>query len=112
MAIIQTVNKYMFFNVFRSLDRHNQFSTEALHCIFDWLEEISEEQDIELDVIAICCDFSELELDEFIANYSVYIDDDDAEDDDAKAQAISDYLGDNGGYYRLLNNGCVLFQVF
>jgi len=46
---------------FRSHDRQDQFSYEGKKALFDYLEEIEEECDIEieLDVIALCCDYSE-----------------------------------------------------
>jgi len=51
-----------FRQAFHNHDRGNQFSYEGLKALFDYLEE--QEQDtgeIELDVIALCCDFVEYE---------------------------------------------------
>ena len=41
--------------------RKNQFSEEALSSIYDYLEEMEEEtgEPVELDIIAICCEYTE-----------------------------------------------------
>jgi hypothetical protein len=53
----QTINKSDFHDAFHHANRKEQFSYEARCALFDWLEEIEPEYD--LDVIALCCDFSE-----------------------------------------------------
>lgn len=57
-----TVNFYSFRQAFEDL-RPNNFSYEGLTALFEYLEEHEQETDteIELDVIAICCDFTEYE---------------------------------------------------
>jgi len=42
-------------------ERREQFSRPALEALFEYLDDFSEEmgEDIELDVVAICCDYSE-----------------------------------------------------
>ena len=51
-----TVNRYEFHRAFEVL-RPKAFSYAALNALFDHLEELDYE--IELDVIAICCDYGE-----------------------------------------------------
>ena len=57
----QTVNFYDFKDAFNTMDRGNQFTYEGLQALFHWLEDFEEGtgQEIELDVIALCCDFRE-----------------------------------------------------
>ena len=57
----QTINVYDFERAFQLADRRNNFSYAGLHALFDYLEdhEDSYGEEIELDVIALCCDFSE-----------------------------------------------------
>jgi len=57
----QTVTKYMFTEAFRQYGRSEQFSYLGLQALFDYLEEMEEGtgEEMELDVIALCCDFSE-----------------------------------------------------
>ena len=57
----QTVTKYMFTEAFRHAGRSEQFSYSGLQALFEYLEEMEEGtgEEMELDVIALCCDFSE-----------------------------------------------------
>lgn len=63
--------------------RPNQFSREALIMLFDYFEGLEDAtgEKIELDVIAICCDFTELGLDQINEAYKKDFEDlDDAAD--------------------------------
>ena len=67
----QNINEYQFRRAFET-SRPNNFSYEGLKALFDYLEQYEEEtgQELELDVIAICCDFTEYEdLKEFQGEY-------------------------------------------
>lgn len=57
----QSINFYDFRQAFRQHERDNQFSHEGLSTLFDMLEDYEQDTDeeIELDVIALCCDFTE-----------------------------------------------------
>ena len=69
--MISTISQYDFVDAFKRL-RPNNFSYEGLLALFDWFEMLEEDcdQKIELDVIAICCDFSEYhDLKEFQNDY-------------------------------------------
>ena len=70
--MIQTVSFSTFRDAFR-LCRPSNFSHDALGVLFDYLEELEDStgQQMELDVIALCCDFTEYEsLEELQENYS------------------------------------------
>jgi hypothetical protein len=58
----QTISDYDFRNAFHNMGRGEQFSYEGLTILFDALEqyEVDNGEPFELDVIALCCDFSEL----------------------------------------------------
>jgi hypothetical protein len=49
-----------FVDAFRSHDRYNDFGYKALKALFEHIEEYEQDsgQPIELDVIALCCEFS------------------------------------------------------
>ena len=67
-----TVNEYAFRRAFETMDRSNNFSYAGLGALFDYFEQYEEDtgKEIELDVIAICCEFSEYaSLAEFQADY-------------------------------------------
>ena len=57
----QTINSYDFIDAFRAHGRKDQFSYDGLLALFEYLEEMEDGmgEDMELDVIALCCDFSE-----------------------------------------------------
>ena len=65
------VSQYDFTEAFRAI-RPDNFSYEGLKALFEWFEQLEDDmgQEIELDVIAICCDFTEYEnLAEFQSDY-------------------------------------------
>jgi hypothetical protein len=61
MAIVNTVYLHDFRQAFRDYNRADNFSHEGLEVLFDYLEGFSEDmgEPIELDVIALCCGYSE-----------------------------------------------------
>lgn len=61
MYIYQTVQFSGFCDAFRSYDRQDQFTYNGKQALFDYLEQLAEECDtpIELDVVALCCEYSE-----------------------------------------------------
>lgn len=61
-----------FLEEFEKYGRENQFSYEGKKALFDYLNELSDDigEPIELDVIGICCDFTEYSsLEEFADAY-------------------------------------------
>ena len=67
-----TVNNYDFHRAFEEMNRQANFSYEGLNALFEYLEQYEEDtgEEMELDVIALCCDFTEYEnLAAFQADY-------------------------------------------
>lgn len=63
-----TISNFDFIKAFEDYGRENQFSREALFALFDYLEELEQDigEDMELDVIGLCCDYTEYySLEEF-----------------------------------------------
>jgi len=56
-----TVASYQFIESFRACGRENQFSRSALFALFDYLEAYENDcgVEIELDPIALCCEWAE-----------------------------------------------------
>ena len=81
----QTINQYEFRNAFQNI-RPDNFSYEGLEILFNGLEqyEVDTGEEVELDVIALCCDYSEMDEAEIRASYGV-----DEEED------IEEFLQDN-----------------
>ena len=106
-----TVYKSDFVQAFHNCGRGNQFSTEALETIYEWFEELDDScgTETELDVIAICCDFSEDNWESIADNYS--IDTADCEDNDEAEQAVEEYLIYNTSLVGKTSTGFV-YQAF
>ena len=65
------VSQYDFTEAFRAI-RPDNFSYDGLKALFEYLEQWGEDtgEEVELDVIALCCEFTEYEnLAEFQDNY-------------------------------------------
>ena len=90
-----TVDFYDFREAFRNYDRESSYTREGLMMLFEYFEELEGDlgEEIELDVIAICCDYDENHWEDVAANYSIDLED--CEDEDDKIEAVRDYLSDN-----------------
>ena len=67
-----TINFFDFQEAFEKCGRGNQFTYEGLKALYEYLEDYEDEcgETIELDVIGLCCEYSEYEdLDEFWGDY-------------------------------------------
>lgn len=68
----QSIGFCQFTDAFRNMGRGEQFTYSGLQALFNYLEEIEEEtgEEIELDVIALCCEYSEYaNVAEFVSAY-------------------------------------------
>lgn len=68
----QTVNYQTFRQSFEDFNRLNNFPT-GLRALFDYLEQYEDDtgEELELDVIALCCDFSEEKLSVVLKEHSL-----------------------------------------
>ena len=98
MSIVQSINNvHQFREAFRLAGRMDQFSYEGLEVIFDYLENLSEDsgESIELDVVALCCEYYESSIEELINNYSIDLSEVDENDPDSIIEVVREYLEDN-----------------
>lgn len=68
----KTICERDFLRAFEDMNRKENFSREGLIALFDYLEQFEKDcgQEVELDVIALCCEYSEYEnLAEFQKDY-------------------------------------------
>ncbi len=94
-----------FCDYFRKI-RPDNFSYQGLQSLFDYLEDI--DPDFELDVIAICCDFSEDSFENIADQYGIELD---AEmDEDYQKQQVIEHLEGEGAYVGDSINGIVYRQ--
>jgi hypothetical protein len=108
----QSINKSDFRDAFRACGRENQFSYEGLGLLFDWLDDWYSDAssgEYELDVIALCCDFSEDTIHQVISNYGLDVEGLDVVE---KHALVSDYLSDNTLLIGETDNESYLYQQF
>lgn len=107
MAIVQSINSvYQFSEAFRLAGRGDQFSYEGLEVLFDYLEECSEDTNIELDVVALCCEYYESSIEELISSYNIDVSDAEGDEDEIE-EIVEEYLNDNTSICGRVNGGFV-----
>lgn len=69
----QTVSKDTFMHAFHAYNRHEQFGYDALSVLFDYYEQLEDDlgEEITLDVIAICCEWSVLTSEDIHRQYDM-----------------------------------------
>lgn len=98
MALVQSINNvHQFREAFRIAGRMDQFSYEGLEVLFDYLDNLSEDtgEPIELDVVALCCEYYESSIEELIDNYDIDLSGVDEDDPDSIIDVVREYLEDN-----------------
>lgn len=94
MAIVQTIDTaYKFEQAFKAYNRQDNFSYEGLRVLFDYLDSMGD--NVELDVIGLCCEYSEDTLDDIISDYSIDVDlsaVDEEDQEETKREAVRKYL--------------------
>jgi hypothetical protein len=90
-----TISLYDFERAFVDAGRKDQFTYEGKKILFEYLEELEENtgQEIELDVIALCCDYYEDTWQNIADNYGI-----EYENDTDGFDAVREYLTDQGAY--------------
>ena len=110
MAIVQSINNvYQFREAFRLAGRMDQFSYEGLEVLFDYLDNLSEDtgEPIELDVVALCCDYYESSIQELIDNYNIDLSEVDEDDPDSIIEVVREYLENNTSVCGAVDGGFV-----
>lgn len=110
------VTESMFHDQFYAFNRQDNFSYQARSILFDYLTEAEDngensEAGLELDIIAICCDFAESTIEEFISDYNL---EDDTEDLDEKElrDFVEDYINDNSIFVGWSSNNSIVYAQF
>jgi len=110
----QSINKSQFRDAFHACGRGNQFSYEGLGLLFDWLDDYyadSNGGEYDLDVIALCCEFSESSLDEVLSQYNI-IESDGDDSEEELLGLVTDFLQNNTMLIGLTSDNKFLFQQF
>lgn len=90
----KTIDKYDFRREFEEFRRKENFSYAGLDTLFAYLEEVEQDcgKEFELDVIAICCEYTEYDEEELISQYGHKLDREEDQDDDEYLEALLDEL--------------------
>lgn len=111
----QSVTFSQFVDAFRAHDRQEQFSYGALRVLFDEFEDYEDQtgSEIELDVIAICCEYVEMDLQEVVDSYGLedlidYPDMGEA----AQTEVVIEWLIDRTWFMGKTSTGSLVFQQF
>jgi hypothetical protein len=100
--MIKTITEYDFVKSFDDVNRATNFTVAGRRALFEMFEELS--PDMELDPIAVCCDFTEYEsLEEWKQDYGYTPYDEDEDDEDALQ-----YLRDQTLVLELANGGIII----
>ena len=101
----QTIGYTEFYATFKAYDRLDNFPNGGLRVLWDWLEDYEQStgEELELDVVALCCDFCQMAFDNIIQDYQL-----DLEGRDE----IIDYLCDNTTFVGRVGDDEVIFQQF
>jgi hypothetical protein len=100
----QTVNSYDFEQAFKNFGRYggdnDNFSYQGLQLLFDYLVGYEEdtEEEMELDVIGLCCDFTESTKEELLSDFGESIELHSLNDEDEDNEQIAEYLNENTMY--------------
>lgn len=111
MAIVQTLSKSSFIDAFTHSSRKDQFSYEALGAIFEYMEEYSANtgEPIELDIVAICCEFEEQSWQDIAQAYGIELDSNESLEE--QEQQVIDFLECETVVVGRLTDG-VVYQQF
>ena len=105
----QTINFSQFCDSFYKHGRSNQFSHEALEILFNYLEQLESDtgQEIELDVVGLCCEYSESDTAQIAKDYNFAL-----EGESDIPQYVLDVLYDHTQVAGVCPNGNIVFAQF
>lgn len=91
--MIQTMTFSDFVDAFREAGREDQFSYNGKRALFEYFNELWD-ADYELDVVGVCCTFSEYTVEELQSYFDIgefLYEDDDPDDIDSWEKAMCDH---------------------
>ena len=101
--IYQTLNKHQFIDSFKSWETYaNSFSYEGLELLYNWIDESDE--NIELDVVALCCDFTESDITTIQHDYELPA--------DTTFDEVLEYLQDNTIVVGVTEQKTIVYYTF
>lgn len=110
----QTVTLSQFRDEFHIMNRQYQFSYDGLRVLFEYLERYEEDtgQEIELDVIALCCDYTEANPWDIATSYGIDLTGVDPDEAEEVEDVVLDYLNDHTTVCGVTDSGTIVYQQF
>ena len=110
--IYTQVTKHSFIDAFKQSSRKDQFSYDALEAIYEYLEDYSQDsgENVELDIVAICCEWSEMTWQDVAMSYGVDLSQ--CTDDDERIGEVESFLCDNTQFQALPDGESFVFVQF
>ena len=104
-----TVSIYDFRDAFRQYGRADNFSYDGLRVLFEFLEEYEDStgSEVELDVIAVCCEYDEGKPEDVAKTYGIEL-----EDDGNQLNNVLDWLHDQTIVCGVTEDGLIVYQAF
>lgn len=108
-----TVTLSSFRSAFALANRESNFSYEGLEVLFNDLQayEDASGEELELDVIGLCCDYTEEHYKDIFNTYPISCDSEEPTEDEVK-QAVYDYLSDHTSVCGETDEGNFVYAVF
>ena len=103
-----TLSVYDFRDAFARTSRKDQFSYEALGLLYDYLEEMH--PDSELDVVGICCEFAEQAPKDIASDYNIDISE--CDDETEVLYVVRQYLHDETSVVGTTEAGDIVYMQF
>jgi hypothetical protein len=103
-------NANQFHCEFQRMGRGDQFSYEALGLLFDYFEEIA--PDMALDVIAVCCEYSEGDPSDIAADYLIDLSEWEPEDEVNIEETVVNYLREHTSVVGITDAGTIVYAQF
>jgi len=109
--MIQTITLSDFRTAFHNMGRKDQFSYEGLELIFDYIEEYEQDsgEQLELDVIAICCDWAEDTPEDIAAAYDIDLG---KKTGSAAMMEVYEHLNDETQVAGITNKNTIVYAQF
>ena len=106
-----TVNLYDFRQAFNDMGRGEQYSYDGLRILFEYLEQLGDDigEEIELDVIALCCEYDEGNPKDIADAYGYELEGD---NDDEKRDNLIDWLNNQTMVCGVTEDGLIVYQAF
>lgn len=106
-----TVSRYDFERAFINAKRQENFSYEGMGLLFEYFEEHEEStgEEFELDVIAICCEYTEETISDIADNYGIDLEGLDGEE---RIEIVINYLNERTSVIGLVNDETIVYACF